>query len=237
MSEGDDAQDLRVDTRVGIEEILRAIVQDRRPARVVSRSSNEHASVRLLDIDSHRGRITFVPLSAGPMHAWLDGARELLFHTDHGGVPIEFTCERPRRARRDAEGYSIDFPSYIIRLQRRAAYRLPTPDIACTLRDELGNGPELTPNVLDLSAGGLDLSMPLSAPALSTRISYVCTIVLPGFGTVWAHVRVVSALGTAGVRRYGCQFVGLPAASELLLQRYILEEQRARLRSRRARSK
>jgi c-di-GMP-binding flagellar brake protein YcgR len=244
MSEGRNAHRLRdhgppddfvVDTRIGIEKLLRAIVDGRRPARVISRTSNERATVRLLDIDARRGRLVFVPLSAGPMHTWLNEARELLFQTDHGGVPIEFTCERPAHTTAgNAETYSVGFPAYMIRLQRRNAYRLPAPDIVCTLCDESGNGPNVSPDVLDLSAGGLDLAMPLSAPPLSRRISYTCTIVLPGFGTIGVRLRIVSEFQTAEARRYGCQFVDLPDASELLLQRYILDEQRTRRRTGRA---
>ena len=215
--------------------LLRGIVEGKRPARVVSRTTNDRATVRLLEIDSRRSRIVFVPLSAGPMHTWLNGATEVLFQTDHGGVPIEFTCERPARtAAGNTAAYAVAFPPYVIRLQRRNAYRLPAPDIMCTLRDDASGGPGLAPEVLDLSAGGFDIAMPLTAPALSRRVRYSCTIVLPGFGTIWVHVRVVSESDAAGVRRYGCQFVDLPAASELLLQRYILEEQRARRRTRRA---
>jgi c-di-GMP-binding flagellar brake protein YcgR len=158
-----------------------------------------------------------------------------MFQTDHGGVPIEFTCERPARtAAGNAEAYAVAFPPYVLRLQRRNAYRLPGPDIMCTLREDASGSPDLAPEVLDLSAGGLDIAMPVPAPALSRRVPYWCTLVLPGFGTIGVHVRVISEFDTAEARRYGCQFVDLPAASELLLQRYILEEQRARRRTRRA---
>lgn len=242
MNEGENAGSLHergtpsdwiVDTRVGIENLLEAIVRANRPARVTSRMQGERASVRFLEIDSVHARIVFVPLSALPMHTWLSAAREIVFSTDHDGVPIEFECQRPTRiVARDAEAYAVGFPGYILRLQRRNAYRLPAPSIACTLRDESGHGADITPRVLDVSAGGLDLSMPLDEPPLSRDASYSCTIVLPALGTVWVRVQVISVFLSSDARRYGCQFLDLPAASELLLQRYILEEQRARRRSR-----
>jgi c-di-GMP-binding flagellar brake protein YcgR len=166
------------------------------------------------------------------MQTWLNDTREIVFSTDHDGVPIEFTCQRPSRTvAGDAAAYSVAFPSYIIRLQRRNAYRLPAPAIECTLRNEAGDGADVRPRVLDVSAGGIDLALPLADPLLSRNVWYACTIVLPGLGTVWVRLRVVSVFRTPDVRRYGCQFVDLPAASELLLQRYILEEQRARRRT------
>jgi c-di-GMP-binding flagellar brake protein YcgR len=88
--------------------------------------------------------------------------------------------------------------------------------------------------VLDVSAGGVDLALPLAEPPLRRNVWYACTIVLPGLGTVWVRLTVVSVFRTPDVRRYGCQFVDLPAASELLLQRYILDEQRARRRTQRS---
>jgi hypothetical protein len=57
---------------------------------------------------------------------------------------------------------------------------------------------------------------------------------LPALGNAWARLKVVSVTETPVARRYGCQFLDLTAPSELLLHRYILEEQRARLRSRNA---
>jgi c-di-GMP-binding flagellar brake protein YcgR len=241
MSEGENpprlherglATDFVVDTRVGIENLLQAIVHAKRPARVTCRTTSDRATVRLLEIDSRRRRLIFVPLSASEMHGWLSDAREIVFSTDHDGVPIEFTCERPSRTASDgAQTYAVRFPRYVIRLQRRNAYRLPAPEIACTLRDDFGSGPDLTPRVLDVSAGGVDLAMPLAEAPLHRDVPYACTIVLPGLGTIWVQVRVVSIFRTRDARRYGCQFVGLPAASELLLQRYILDEQRARRRT------
>jgi c-di-GMP-binding flagellar brake protein YcgR len=240
MSEGNSAHvrehglpaDCVIDTRLGIERLLQAIVQAKRPALVASRISPERATVRLLEIDARRARIVFVPLSANPMDTWLNNAREVVFTSDHDGVPIEFTCERPTRTvAGGSEAYSARFPAYIIRLQRRNAYRLPAPAIACTLRDEASHGPDLRPTVLDVSAGGVDLAMPLTAPRLCRDTSYDCTIELPGHGTLWVRLRVVSIFKTADGRRYGCQFTGLSGASELLLQRYILDEQRARRRT------
>lgn len=224
--------DFVVDTRLGIEAILQAIVRARRPARIASRATGERATVRVLEIDARAARIVFVPLSAGSMQTWLNDAREIVFSTDHDGVPIEFTCQRPSRTvAGNAEAYRVGYPDYIIRLQRRSAYRLPEPAIGCTLRDESSDGPDLRPRVLDVSAGGVDVAMPLADPPLSKDVSYSCTLVLPGYGTIWVRVSVVSVFKTAHMRRYGCRFVDLPAASELLLQRYILEEQRARRRT------
>ncbi len=223
--------DFVVDSRLGIEAVLLALVRARRPARIASRTTRERVTARLLEIDTRGARIVFVPLSAGPMQTWLKDAREIVFNTDHDGVPIEFTCQRPSPTPGDPETYSVGFPSHIIRLQRRNAYRLPAPAILCTLRDESSGGADVKPRVLDVSAGGVDIVMPLTDPPLNRDVTYACTIVLPGHGTVWVPVRIVSAFKTADARRYGCQFVDLPAASELLLQRYILEEQRARRRT------
>jgi c-di-GMP-binding flagellar brake protein YcgR len=229
------AADNVIDTRLGIVKLLQAIVAAKRPALAASRITRERATVRLLEIDARHGRIVFVPLSASAMHTWLNTSREVVFRSDHDGVPIEFTCPGPARpAAGDSDAYSVGFPPYVIRLQRRNAYRLPAPPIACTLRNESGHGPDLEPTVLDVSAGGVDLAMPLTGPRLSRDGTYGCTIVLPGHGTFTVRLKVVSIFTAADARRYGCQFVDVPAASELLLQRYILEEQRTRVRTRRA---
>ena len=223
-----------VDTRVGIEQVLNAIIRAGSAAFVTSRSIPTRTSVRLLEIDGH-GRLLFVPLSALPLGLPLENAENVLFTTDHDGVPIEFTCQLPARARAgDRDVYAVGLPEYIIRLQRRNAYRLPAPGIECRLEPEESHSDPLMPSVLDVSAGGLDLEMPADGPTLGENAMYTCSLFLPALGHVWARLKVVSIFKTATGVRYGCQFVDLSAPAELLLQRYILEEQRARRRMRNA---
>lgn len=221
-----------VDTRVGIEQVLQAIIRAGSAAYVTSRSITTRTSIRLLEIDGY-GRLLFVPLSALPLGLPLEQAENVLFTTDHDGVPIEFTCQHPARVRAgDRDGYAVRLPEYIIRLQRRNAYRLPAPAIECRLEPEESHADPFTPNVLDVSGGGLDLEMPADGPTLGENASYTCSLFLPALGHVWARLKVVSIFKTATGLRYGCQFVNLSAPAELLLQRYILEEQRTRRRMR-----
>jgi c-di-GMP-binding flagellar brake protein YcgR len=189
--------------------------------------------VRLLEIDRRGTRLLFVPLSALPVESALTGADNVLFTTDHDGVPIEFTCQHPTQVRiADTDAYAVHVPDYIVRLQRRNAYRLPAPAIECTLEAEGAHGDVVRPRVLDVSAGGIDIEMPASEPPLSRDAIYTCSMFLPALGNVWAHLKIVSVFETSPARRYGCQFLDLSAPSEVLLQRYILEEQRTRRRIR-----
>jgi c-di-GMP-binding flagellar brake protein YcgR len=224
-----------IDTRVGIERLLEALVRTNSAAYVTSRLLKERTSVRLLEIETRAGRLVFVPLSALSVASALLQAENVLFTSDHDGVPIEFTCQQPTPVRSgDMDAYAVGLPDYIIRLQRRNAYRLPAPAIVCTLELEDGHGSVITPNVLDVSGGGLDLELSADQPPLSTDTLYACSMFLPALGNAWARLKVVSVTETPVARRYGCQFLDLTAPSELLLHRYILEEQRARLRSRNA---
>jgi|SoiMethySBSTD1v2_1073268.scaffolds.fasta_scaffold99437_2 c-di-GMP-binding flagellar brake protein YcgR len=232
------ASEYVVDTRIGIEWLLEALVKAGSAAYVTSRALTTRTSVRLLGIDSRAGRLSFVPLSALPVESALLGAENVLFTTDQDGVPIEFTCQRPARVRiAERDAYAVRLPEYVIRLQRRNAYRLPSPAIVCRLELEGAHGPVITPGVLDVSAGGLDLEMPANEPPLNKDTFYTCSLFLPALGNVWVRLKIVSVTETPSARRYGCQFVDLSAPSELLLQRYIIEEQRARRRIRNAAAK
>jgi c-di-GMP-binding flagellar brake protein YcgR len=216
-----------IDSPHAIVKLLQAVVVARSPAQVSSIAGEHRAQIRFVAIDADAARLTFVLVAKGSLESWLIQAKQLVFKTVHEQVPIEFTCEGPSPAD-DPETYRVTFPEFIVRAQRRETYRLPAPDITCELRGLGQSSPAVRPQVVDISCGGIDVVMPLAEPPLSREASYACSIDLPALGVVQTDLEIVAVFETPAARRYGCRFVRPPERTEILLQRYILEEQRAR---------
>ncbi|MGZ8268971.1 MAG: PilZ domain-containing protein, partial [Burkholderiales bacterium] len=93
----------------------------------------------------------------------------------------------------------------------------------------------LEPRILDLSCGGMGAGVPAAGMALEPGARPACSLELPGIGRIESLMEVRGASdvvlhdGLDG-RRYGMAFVGLAKKSAAAIQRYILEQQRARKR-------
>jgi c-di-GMP-binding flagellar brake protein YcgR len=91
----------------------------------------------------------------------------------------------------------------------------------------------VAPEVLDLSCGGMAAATAAEESALATGNRSACRLALPGVGRIDSIVEVRAACdivlpnGRKG-RRYGLKFVNLAPRSVTAIQRYILEQQRAR---------
>jgi len=132
-------------------------------------------------------------------------------------------------------------PEEILRLQRRDAFRLQVPlshELRCILPalQQKHGEPEVRRRtievpVIDISAGGLSLEIPLSkhTPTVGDQING-CHLKLPndliGINLeVRNHGRRIQADGRE-VLRLGCSFIGLPTQAENQIQRYIYQTER-----------
>lgn len=155
-------------------------------------------------------------------------------------VEIQFILRGVERVMVDGRPvFRADLPESILRLQRREYFRLLTPivnPLRCKFRctDTAGAPLVLTPQVVDLSVGGVALGgLPTDLP-LDTGSRYPdCSLDLPEGGTIMTTLAlrwftdVVSRSG-APSRRAGFEFVNLSHAKSALIQRYITKLERDR---------
>lgn len=130
-------------------------------------------------------------------------------------------------------------PDSLVRLQRRAYYRLETPranpplcDIPIPQPD--GSLESLQAIVVDISGGGIGLSLPPGQAEIVVGAEFWgATTDLGGGDTLefGVNVRNVYEVRSAdgGVRqRAGCQFVDLPGSALARIQRYVVQVERER---------
>ncbi len=160
---------------------------------------------------------------------------QVMFTTTLDHIRIQFTTPALRRLVYDNEAtFQADFPSEIIRFQRREYFRLATQilkPIKCYIPVEEG---AVETTVVDISVGGLGmLAARQGVPLQAGREYSGCRLELPDSGTFLVSLRIRTTYDVTlknGVlsHRLGCEFVSLPGYVENEIQRYILRLERER---------
>ena len=155
---------------------------------------------------------------------------------DH--IRLQFQAQRAEETvHEQLPALRIRLPEVLLRLQRRNFYRIRTPvakPIAASFPDPADRGRRVSLRIFDLSCGGVALVAGEGEPALEPgTILEDCRIDLPEVGVLSTVLEVRNAAKhgegvRTNLRRYGCQFVGLPAALASAVQRYITKTERAR---------
>jgi len=237
LLEADDFARYVLDGQTDIAFYLRAMKDKRVNLSVYAGRAPTPFLTAVLAVDDARGTLV---LDAPRDPALLDqaaSASPLVVLTSLEKVKIQFMVERGTVI--DHEGHpaiELPFPSRMLRLQRRDYYRLilpPNPPLRCLMPSPDGESRMVDAAVVDISGGGLAVIVPPSG--LDVKVDSVidnCQITLPELGTVTATLQVrnmfrVTERGGTELRA-GCQFIGLPAAADALIQRYILRMERDR---------
>jgi len=128
----------------------------------------------------------------------------------------------------DRPAFRIRMPESLLRLQRRDFFRVRPPlskPAKCLVPYGEDSKQYESLRVLDLSAGGMAvMTHPEKFDLPISRVIENCYLDLPGVGSVSVSltVRHVDAVPKdEKARRCGCEFVDMPPASRVMLQRYI----------------
>jgi c-di-GMP-binding flagellar brake protein YcgR len=229
-----------IDTVLGVVSVLRAIAGERTRASALIENGKEVFATTLLGVEQHPSALFFDKGSDRVLNARVLRADRIIFVTSDQGVPVQFNCSGPvLDSYEETEAFRVALPGRVLRLQRRGYFRLTRHPshllIMCEIVVDDGDMlcRVLTPEVLDLSCGGIaaviaDEELPL-APGHRSK----CRLALAGVGRIDSLVEVRDACDIVlpngrKARRYGLEFVNLAARSVTAIQRYILEQQRAR---------
>ena len=158
--------------------------------------------------------------------------------TRHAKVKLQFILTNIGETRFEARNvFTAALPETLLRLQRRQYFRLHTPitrPLICNVPVVMSDGSvRIYPhNVIDISLGGLSLQVE-EVPFAADQEWHDCSIDLPQIGIINATLKVLNFYELTlrsgqPSTRIGCQFVDLPAASQNLIQRYIVRMERER---------
>lgn len=220
-----------------IEFILRSVQRHNALMTVYVGSGGDFFVTSVLDVLPREG-LVFDCAPDAAVNARAGSGAQLSFATADDRVLIQFSTPRGYATEQGGKpALRSELPARLLRLQRREFFRLTTPivnPLKCTLSVQReGQLQRVTLRVLDISGGGISVSAGPHDPHLETGVRYPCTLDLPDTGIVHAELElrstfeVTMANGTKS-QRSGCAFVGLTEKTMGLIQRYILQEDRAR---------
>lgn len=164
-------------------------------------------------------------------------ARHFIVTTALDKIKIQFSLSSLKSGRFENRNvFSAVLPDEMLRLQRREFYRLETP-VSIPLKLQIpGRRIAGQATVVDISGGGVGVVIP-SDPDLQMKVGLSidgCKIDLPQEGMLVANLCIrnrfqasSSRSGTGGVR-LGMEFVDLPAAELMRVQRFITRIERER---------
>lgn len=168
-------------------------------------------------------------------------AEKLVCITSLDRVRVQFILRRVAPAMQGSKpAFRAALPDALLRLQRREYFRLPAP-LAQPLKCDLplkcladGKVTVVPTRVLDISGGGLAVHTPADAYEFFVGMEIPrCRLDLPGVGLITPSLRVssifeVNLVNNTRGKRAGCQFIHMPGTMNNLVQRYIINLERAR---------
>jgi c-di-GMP-binding flagellar brake protein YcgR len=223
--------------------LLRAL-RDGSVPMVLNTPDGTSMTVTLWALDAEQGRMNLSVNAAAPQLPQLVDADEAVAVAYLESVKLQFDLHGFMLVRGiGSNTLQCRMPDEIYRFQRRTAYRVRTRDShgpRATFRHPSIPEMRIELRVLDVSIGGCALWLPPDTPPLQagTRVADVhieldadtrfnSAVGLQHVSAQGAFNGSAGGNGTQGVR-VGCEWRGLPPASERVLQRWIDRTQRRR---------
>lgn len=235
VSAADDSR-YHVHSRLEIAAILRELMTRKALLSVFFEEGNASVITALLDVDADNNRMF---LDRGPdeqTNKRLLQAQRLVCITTLDKVKVQFVCAASKSVTYGKhEAFQLPLPEKLLRLQRREYFRLSLPLInppQCILTgtgDASGEHQKL--GIVDISCGGFSANFSPGTPLSDPLSRFECEIPLTDIGTLRTLIELrntfeVTLPNNRKVHRCGYQFVNLPEPQRVMLQRYIMNQQR-----------
>ena len=179
-----------------------------------------------------------VPRAKDALREWLDSP-QLRFEGSIERISVVFTCGPAWLDRHDGRpALGVPFPGRLLYQQRRDYLRIapPTGSLRCRLpaRSETEEPAWIDATIRDIGGGGLAVLSPANAvPLVIGETLEGCVIDLPFLEPVTVNLLVRHVVAREGhgpkVVQAGCEFVGLPLATQDKLLRYVMQLDRERV--------
>jgi c-di-GMP-binding flagellar brake protein YcgR len=215
----------RVTDRVHIHGMVSALAKTRAVVALFPDGEGDAVLSAVLHVEP--GRLVLdLPADAGACRNLLAASGTTLVSAAQG-VRVEAELGRLDL---QGDGLHARIPDELLRVQRRAAFRVPM-GAGTTLQCWLPGALATEVRVLDLSAGGVGLLMAprVAEGAAVGTLLRGCLLTLPAAEERWLSVSLQARRLQAtrgGAWRGGFAFIGLPAGKEQLIRSYVLLRER-----------
>jgi c-di-GMP-binding flagellar brake protein YcgR len=200
--------------------------------------SGEFAVTSIVEVDTERGELVFEAPREPSLAARITASARIMLVAYQDGIKLKF--ELRGASLRGSGGSTVlasPLPAALLRLQRREFFRVRCPlanpgrcEIRYTAEGKL-HTVELS--VVDLSLGGVALTIQHPTLELEPGRRFAeCSITLPGVGSFVTGLEVLNAYqfrlrNGALSMRSGCRFINLALNAQAMLQKYIMQLERA----------
>lgn len=235
LSDGDARlEDFRIASAVEIQAILRQLVEGRALVSLSAPGGLSYTTV-LWAADAARGILCFSGESGDPRLQQLLESDEIVAVAYMDSIKVQFDVEGALQVRGGETAINARWPRQIFRFQRRSSFRvkpLLSSSPTAHLRHPAIPDMQLALRILDISLGGVALSLPKDVPMLAAGIQIRhCVLELDvdtqlDIGLVIHHVTVLNAEQQGA--RLGCELIGMHGSDERALQHYINQTQKRR---------
>lgn len=224
-----------VRNRHQIRHLLQAMIDQRSMVNAHPDGHDQSFPTAILEVDEDGLLLDASPVPA--INRSTEAAGFLLCFGQVDKVTVRFQLHGHRRVDRDGHvAFRVPLPEEVYHLQRREFYRLETPvgdSPYCLLPDPDG-GSDSRWRVLDISAGGLALLLPVNQALLKLQGRYPgCVLQIPEapavtLSLVVCNLRQQKQANGVEMTRAGLRFDDLPRGADNLIQRYIFRIDRLR---------
>lgn len=225
-----------VHSRIEIASILRDVMARNSLLSVYFDAGNSFLLTALLAVDAESG---YLLLDCGPDPKVNDGlvrADRLVCVTSLDKVKIQFVSGSARAVKSgEKPALQLQFPAKLLRLQRREYFRLSAPvttPLKCTISPaagDSGNSHQL--GIADISGGGFSANSDKELPEFEPLTPLHSVITLPDGDVLRADVELrntfeITLANGKRIRRYGWQFLDLSERARIMLEKYVMQQQR-----------
>lgn len=228
----DDLAQYQIHSRHEIVSLLKNISRKNQLVQMIFKNGEEAIVTSILHVDADSVVIDHAPSQL--QNERILASENLTFETMLDRVRILFSaahieaCLFENRA-----AYLVALPGSVIRLQRSESYRVQTPGCLVQIPFDSGQGiVNVIASMRDLNTGGLGLvdEQKILDNTLG-RIYSDCRILLSDAQTIAVDLQIrnsqeIKLANGKMQRRLGCQFVEIPNAMLLAVQRYITKIER-----------
>lgn len=236
MRERDDnLDDFRISSAVEIQAILRQLLDSNAMITLSSPNGISYTTM-LWAVDSTRGVICFSAESNDPRLQQLLESNEIVAAAYLDSIKVQFDVDGAVQVRGGDTALNASYPRVIYRFQRRSSFRvkpLLSNSPVAHFRHPAMPDMQLSLRILDISLGGVALSLPKDVPMVAAGINIRhCLLELDADTQIDTSLTIhhVTVLNPENLgARLGCELVGLHGSDERALQNYINQTQKRRI--------
>ncbi len=220
-----------------IRQLLQALIDQRSLINAHLGGRDQSFPTAVLELDEDDDWLLLDGSPSEPSNRAAEDAGHLLCFAQLDRVMVRFRLDGLQRVRNEGHvAFRVPFPDELVHLQRRELYRLETPitdspHLQFPINEDRREVLQL--RVVDISGGGLAVTVPVDCNVFSLQKRYAAQLDLPDGSPLHVSLIVCNQLAVklpngVEMKRIGMRFDNLPRGGDSAIQRYIFRIDRQR---------